>query len=116
MSPARGFKETMGKYRDKTSCKHKSEIINYKPNEAYKDRHLRRLNKNKEHLDLFRKWCKTAKAKFKLFNNGEHWKVEYNENTFDWWPRSAKLIINQKWKRGVHVHDYTQLIKFIEDY
>ena len=52
-------------------------------------------------------------VEFRLLNEGEHWQVKANDKAYDWWPRTAKLVINQNWKRGVHVHDYTQLINII---
>lgn len=106
----------MAKYQDRVKSKHSPTIINRKDGEGWKERHWRRLQKNKEHLDKFRQWCLEFGCDFRYLNNGEHWKVKHGTTCFDWWPRSAKLIVNQQWKRGVHVHDYMQLIKFIEGY
>lgn len=103
----------MAKYRDVNKCKNEAEIIQFKGGESWRDRHSRRLNKNKEHIDKYRNWCERNGVEFRLLNNGEHWQSKKNNTTYDWWPRSAKLIVNQKWKKGTHVHDYTQLIKFI---
>jgi hypothetical protein len=106
----------MAKYHDKTKCKSEAEIIQYKGGEGWKKRHKRRLDANKEYLDKFRNWCEKKGFTFNIFNNNEHWQVKSATKVFDWWPRSAKLIINQQWKKGIHVHDYTQLIECIENY
>ena len=106
----------MAKYRDKLKSQHEPQIVKRKNGEGWKERHRRRLQLNQERLDKFRKWVVSFGCEFRHLNGGEHWQVKHNGNCFDWWPRSAKLVINQRWKNGVHVHDYTQLIKYIENF
>lgn len=104
----------MAKYQDRTKCEHYPEVSRYKRGEYGKVRHLRRLNLNKSRLDIFRKWCKEKGIEFRCLNHGEHWQMKVNGDCYDWWPRTAKLVINQKWKQGIHVHDYTQIMKILE--
>jgi hypothetical protein len=33
----------------------------------------------------------------------------------EWWPSSAKLVLNKKWGEGVHCHDYKQALRVIEE-
>ncbi len=104
----------MGKYQDKSGCAFKSTVSKYKRGENPRKRHARRLQQNKEHLDVLRKWCDKNKVTFKVFNDWQHWRFAFGDRQFDWWPQTAKLVIDKQWKRGIHVHDYTQLIKIIE--
>ena len=54
-------------------------------------------------------------------NKGHHWSF-YAHNAksgdsqlFEWWPASAKLVIAKQWKKGIHVHDVTQVIAIAEE-
>jgi len=33
----------------------------------------------------------------------------------EWWPSSAKLVLNKKWEEGIHCHDYKQALMVIEE-
>ncbi len=106
----------MAKYRDKSNCKDEPRIMRTIRGESAKDRHYRRLQTNKEHQDKFKAWAEADKnIEYRILNNGEHWQVKTAGKQFDWWPRSAKLIIDCQWKKGIHCHDYTQFIKVIEE-
>ena len=103
----------MAKYRDKTKSRSQAKVVDYKDNEQWRDRHHRRFSTNQEYVAEFRRLCDESGYEFRVLNNGEHWQIKANGNCFDWWPRSAKLIINKQWKNGIHVHDITQLIQEI---
>lgn len=31
----------------------------------------------------------------------------------EWWPSSAKLVLDRKYERGVHAHDYEQVMRYL---
>jgi hypothetical protein len=33
----------------------------------------------------------------------------------EWWPSSAKLVLDKKWGEGIHCHDYKQALTVIEE-
>jgi len=105
----------MAKYCDTKKCRHETEVSKYKKGELAKDRHIRRLQENKERLDVFKKWCKDKGFEFRYLNNGEHWQVKAFDWCFDWWPRTAKLVIDQNYKHGIHVHDIVQFMKTLDE-
>lgn len=47
-------------------------------------------------------------------NNGHHWQFRVAGHLVEWWPSSAKMVVDTKWKNGKHVHDIKQLMKEIE--
>jgi len=57
----------------------------------------------------------------KISNDGHHWSfyafnaAPGDKQLFEWWPSSAKLVINKQWKKGIHVHDLSQLIGVAEN-
>jgi hypothetical protein len=105
----------MARYRDKSNCKHKATVSKRVKGETKDERHERRLRTAFNHKDELRAWCIAHGATFKIHNEGMHWQIKIGKMQFDWWPISAKLIINQKWQKGIHVHDYKQLIKIIQE-
>lgn len=50
----------------------------------------------------------------RLVDYGSHWIITRDRSVVEWWPSTAKCVINKKWKSGIHVHDTLQLIKVIE--
>ena len=104
----------MAKYRDRNIRLDKSTVSPYKQGEPAKKRHARRLQQNKERLDIVLKWCDANGVSLEIKNDWHHWQFIVSGKTFDWWPSTAKLVIDQNYKRGIHVHDYTQVMKIIE--
>jgi hypothetical protein len=47
-------------------------------------------------------------------NEGHHWIFQRDKLRAEWWPSSAKLVFDKNWNRGVHTHDYKQVLQLIE--
>jgi hypothetical protein len=43
-----------------------------------------------------------------------HWQVKRGPILIEWWPRTAKMVVNKQWNKGVHVHDVTQLKHYLD--
>lgn len=87
----------------------KSELVPYKHNEDVKRRHMRRLGHALKNKSEVGEWCQERYIQFKVTNSGHHWQFRRENVNCDWWPSSAKFIHNQKFKKGLHVHDFQQL-------
>ena len=46
--------------------------------------------------------------------NGHHWIASKEKMIIEWWPSSAKVIVDKNWKKGVHVHDAYQFQKLLK--
>ena len=103
----------MAKYRDRSKCKVEAEICKYKPGEQATDRHERRLLTNKSHADKLRNYCKSNGFSCEIKNEGHHWQIKRGNVTLDWWPSTAKLVINRQYNKGIHVHDISQVITYL---
>ncbi len=82
--------------------------------EDYSERHARRLSENLSSIGNFSKWASSNGFNLCIMNDGHHWKIEGKGLLAEWWPSSAKLVINKKWAWGIHCHDVGQLIAEIE--
>lgn len=103
----------MAKYRDKTTCKLPAEVVKFKKGEHPKIRHGRRLNENKEQADKLRNYCRSNGWGFDIKNEGHHWQMRRGDIIIDWFPATAKFIVNQQWTKGIHVHDITQVKSYL---
>jgi len=103
----------MAKYRDKTKTQLPAEICKYKRDERSGDRHNRRLETNKQYADKLRNYCRSNGLSFEIKNEGLHWQIKRGEVTIDWWPSTAKMVVNQQYDQGIHVHDITQIKSYL---
>jgi len=100
-------------FRDRRSAG-RSNVVPYVPGEYSGDRHRRRLRAN---LDLESDAATAARSvglHLKIFNDGHHWVFSAQSFVAEWWPSSAKLVINKQWNRGIHCHDWQQVLEEIE--
>lgn len=87
----------------------RSAIVPLVEGEEAWERHDRRLQTNLRARDLLEERCREARVVLEIKNEGQHWIFRYGGNRGEWWPSSAKLVFDQQWKQGRHVHDYEQL-------
>ena len=97
-----------------TSSLGKSNLIPYRKNEDPKSRHYRRLKVNLNWRNDLIQWARANSFRVEVKNEGHHWILVKPEIRVEWWPSSAKLVINQKWDKGIHCHDYKQLIDLLQ--
>jgi hypothetical protein len=97
-----------GRYRDR----HKvgsSRIAGYQSGEPDKKRHQRRLAVNLAARDTLATWCHNRRIAMLVNNEGHHWIFRRAAAQVEWWPSSAKLVVNQDWRNGWHCHDWQQV-------
>ncbi len=101
--------------RDDHRSAGRSALIPFVPGEGASDRHARRLSVNvAEGRPAVEAWCQARGLRLRVNNGGHHWIIDRPGWRAEWWPSSAKLVIQQKWDRGVHVHDWQQALAIIE--
>ena len=98
---------------DRTSAG-RSSVVPYKRGENGSDRHSRRLNTNSRYETAVRQWCVEHGFEVCITNHHHHWQMRKGTFLAEWWPSSAKLVCNKKWREGIHCHDYQQALKVIE--
>ena len=91
----------------------RSKLIRYRPGESWQQRHDRRLKLSAEGRDAFQQWCEQRGIQFRCTNGDHHWQMRRGAKLTEWWPSSAKCVVDQQWDKGVHVHDCEQLQRFL---
>lgn len=102
----------MSRYPDSKSAG-RSKLIPYKQGEGSRARHSRRLSGNLEMEDEMREWCAGHGIEIEVKNDGQHWLFTKGKYNAEWWPSSAKMILNKRWSKGTHVHDIRQAQGFL---
>lgn len=78
--------------------------------EGWRERHSRRLSFNLEKFQGEAEgWAKNRGISLKITNGGHHWHFQRSGKIVEWWPSSAKCVVQKKWRNGIHVHDWGQL-------
>ena len=91
------------------------QVIQYQKGEHHKDRHKRRLETNVEQFsEEAKKWADENSVFVRISNRGHHWKFQRNGSHVEWWPESAKCVINRDELNGVHVHEFPQLLVILK--
>lgn len=96
------------RFADRTSMG-KSKVIPYRRWERFNDRHERRLKTNLLQQDEIASWCIHRGIALRVTNDGHHWQFRWHGHIGEWWPASAKFVIDKRWRNGIHVHDWQQL-------
>lgn len=102
----------MAKYSDVKSLG-PSKLAPFVPGEHPRDRHDRRLSTAVSMLNNLMSWCEKVGLNVKVTNQGHHWRFTNQEWLIEWWPSSAKLVVNRKYSRGIHCHDVHQVKRVI---
>jgi hypothetical protein len=105
-------------FRDKRKAG-RSAIVPFIPGEDTGDRHARRLGANLLNEQAAREQAIALGLTLDILNDGQHWRFSGTDNfarvfLAEWWPSSAKLVINKQWRRGIHCHDWQQVIAEIK--
>ena len=82
----------------------------YRPEEDWRERHARRLTQASECEAHVRRWCEQRGVALRLGNEGHHWQFTAGGRTAEWWPSTAKLVLDKRYWEGWHVHDWEQLV------
>ena len=102
----------MAKFRDKATVG-RSAIVPFVPGESPQDRHYRRHKAAMDRLASVDAAICTRGYRIAIANEGQHWTISGDGSVWEWWPSSAKLVLNRNYRRGIHCHDTNQLIREI---
>ena len=95
--------------------KGRSSLVPYIESESWKTRHQRRMKHALENKDKVELWCQKHKWKMYVNNEGHHWLFFSSIGKMvEWWPSSGKLVIGKQYKKGIHCHDYKQLLEIFK--
>ena len=93
----------------------RSSVVPYVEGEDPMLRHERRRKSNLAYADILSKWCKENGWDMAIKSEGHHWIFNKGKMHAEWWPSSAKLVMNMQYNAGYHCHDYLQVEKTLLD-
>lgn len=93
-----------------------SRDVPFDPNEHYKDRHDRRKAiALANEIEAGIAFAMTG-GWLRVTNDGHHWSIYFADKMLaEWWPSSAKLVIDKQWGKSIHAHDWKQVLSFIQN-
>ena len=103
----------MAKYQDRRKSGFKA-AVRYIEGETPQARHARRQRENTLNAETLRNYCRANGFRLTIGNENMHWQIKRGSLQIDWWPRTAKMVVNQRWKEGIHVHDIQQLKSYLD--
>ena len=75
-----------------------------------------RLDKNLEDLPELQKWASNRGFTVSVDKKRQqHWIVRGPNFTAEWWPSTAKLVLHQKYTKGIETHDWLQLCVVLDE-
>ena len=104
----------MSRYTD-TKTLGRSKVVPYIEGEDPSHRHLRRLEAamHSRWPTRLENWCAGNGCTLTISNHSQHWRITGNLHA-EWWPSSAKLVIDRQYDRGIHCHDVAQLLACLD--
>lgn len=103
------------RYKDRLQAETKAGTVKFKPGESYRKRHARRLQANVTvFADEAMAWSDKHSVSMRISNGNHHWIFSQGSTLVEWWPSSAKCVINKNWKSGIHVHEWPQLVAILK--
>ncbi|MBM4004630.1 MAG: hypothetical protein FJ295_15330 [Planctomycetes bacterium] len=78
----------------------------FRKGESGTNRHARRHAMNLQRESEVRRDCQALGLTLQIKNQGHHWCFSHGTFLAEWWPSSAKLVINKPWENGIHCHDH----------
>jgi hypothetical protein len=81
----------------------------------YQARHGERLDAAIADKLVVEEWCRQNGCTLEIRNDGHHWMVR-GAVWADWWPSSAKLVIERRWRRWCHTHTVQQAVQELSRY
>ena len=92
----------------------RSRHVPYRQNESWQQRHERRLQFNVGREEAVRAWAQRHGIQLVISNHGHHWRFKRGRRTAEWWPSSARLVLQRDYQKDHHVHDHEQAMKILE--
>ena len=91
-----------------------SRLVPFVATENAVQRHRRRFDAALSAEFLLREWCSNRGLTLDVHNNGHHWIMRRSAKMYaQWWPASAKLVLGQQYRAGIHCHDWVQVAKVL---
>jgi hypothetical protein len=89
-------------------------IIPYVRGETHRARHRRRHIVNLNNWKELQDWAFDQGVDLRIKDNSRHWILTRPDLVAEWWPSTAKLVLNRRYSTGIHTHDWVQVGQIID--
>lgn len=86
-----------------------SRVVPFREGETRRQRHARRLRVNIAARQTLSAWCRARGVCLAVKNDDHHWMFSRGNALVEWWPSSAKLVVDKEWRNAWHCHDWKQV-------
>lgn len=76
-------------------------------------RHQRRKRIARDDVERLKGHLAALGAFVSIHNDGGHWQISVRGREFDWWPETARLVVDHKWGSPRKCHDVDQVVKVV---
>jgi hypothetical protein len=83
------------------------------PDESMRQRRARRMDRTARNESQVHDWARRHGCTLRVLNDGHHWLFEKGGFVAEWWPSSAKLVLNRDYTRDHHAphwHDVQRVL------
>ena len=84
------------------------------PRDYMRRRRERRLDRNTNAAHEAMVWAARNGFVLRMYNEGHHWIWQKGEFVAEWWPSSAKLVLNRCYDDSLHVHDWSGVLSVLQ--
>ncbi len=84
------------------------------PDEYMRRRRARRMDRTAQLEAQVQEWARRHGCTLRVLNDGHHWLFQKTGFIAEWWPSSAKLVLNRIYERNFHVPEWTGVIPFLQ--
>ena len=93
----------------------RSDVVPFRHCEPAKARHDRRKRTAEDLGDRILAWCHSRNITLEIKNDFHHWVFTVGQKKAEWWPSTAKLVLNRDYNNGIHAHDWKQVVKVLSE-
>lgn len=84
------------------------------PDDYKRRRRARRIDRTARAEPQVRAWAEQHGCSLRVLNDGHHWLLEKPGFIAEWWPSSAKLVLNRDYDHDYHAPHWTDAAAVLE--
>jgi hypothetical protein len=86
------------------------------PEDFKRQRRDRRTQRASQLEPQVRAWAEQHGCSLRVLNDGQHWLFQKPGFMAEWWPSSAKLVVNRDYTHDHHAPHWTELVAVMQQH
>jgi hypothetical protein len=84
------------------------------PEEYKRQRRERRMQRTASLEEQVTAWAEMQGLSLRVLNDGHHWVFQKPGFMAEWWPSSAKLVVNRDYGRDIHAPHWAEVMNALQ--